>query len=284
MMLAIEIGSILVPFAVVAGIALVLGILLAVISHFFSVPEDPTYTKIRECLPGINCGACGYKGCDDYAAALTEGGVSPSLCVPGAQAVAEQIGGILGVEAEPFEDVVAFVACNGHCDAAKDKATYDGVPSCAAAARLYGGPGACNYGCMGFGDCAKVCPANAICTIDGIAHVDTSRCLGCGVCANHCPKGIIHMLPQDTAAVVMCSNKDKGVDARKACTNACIGCKKCEKTCPQEAIHVTDNLAAIDYTKCTGCGACVDSCPTGCLKKVFFPDLPEDTLAEDLLD
>lgn len=276
--------DILVAFLVVSAVALVLGIALAVLSHFFAVPEDPTYTKVRACLPGINCGACGYKGCDDYAAALAEGGVSPSLCVPGAQDVADQIGAILGVEAEPFEDVVAFVACNGNCDATGNKASYDGVPTCAAASMLYGGPGDCSYGCLGLGDCAKACPADAICTIDGIAHVDTSRCLGCGVCAGVCPKGIIHMLPQSAMVAVMCSSKAKGADARKACKNACIACKKCEKTCPNDAITVVDNLAVIDYDKCIRCGACAEVCPTGCLKKVFFPDRPEGVKAEDLLN
>ena len=277
--------TILIAFLVVFAIALVLGVLLALISHFFAVPEDPTKEKVRACLPGINCGACGYKGCDDYAAAIADGSCKkPNLCIPGAQAVADEIGAIIGVEAEPFDDVVAFVACNGHCGATQNKAEYQGVQTCEAASMLFGGPGACSYGCLGLGDCAKVCPANAICTIDGIARVDTSRCLGCGVCAKACPKGMIHMLPQNAAVAVMCNNKNKGVDARKACQNACIACKKCEKVCPHGAITVVDNLAVIDYDKCSGCGACAEACPTGCLKKVFFPNLPEGTLAEDLLD
>ena len=276
--------DILVAFLVVAAIALILGVLLALICHFFAVPDDATKVQIRQCLPGINCGACGYKGCDDYAAALAAGGVKPNLCIPGAQTVADQIGAIIGVEAEPFEDLVAFVACNGHCDATHNKADYEGVPNCKGAAMLYGGPGSCVYGCLGLGDCANVCPADAICMIDGIAHVDTSRCLGCGVCAKTCPKGIIRMLPQDAVVAVMCNNKDKGVDARKACQNACIGCKKCEKTCPNGAITMVDNLAVIDYDKCTACGACVECCPTGCLKKVFFPNLPEGVDAEDLIN
>ena len=276
--------DILIAFLIVGGIALVLGVLLAVISHFFAVPDDPTKAKIRACLPGANCGACGYTGCDDYAAALAAGGVKPNLCIPGAQSVADEIGAILGVEAGTFEDVVAYVACNGHCGATKDKADYEGVQTCQAASMLYGGPGSCVYGCLGLGDCAAACPANAICTIDGIAHVDTSRCLGCGVCTKVCPKGIIHMLPQTAPVTVQCNNKDKGADARKACQNACIGCKKCEKTCPNGAITVTDNLAAIDYKKCTGCGLCVDSCPVGCIKHTNFPNLPEGVTAEDLMN
>ncbi len=278
-------NEILIAFLVISGIGLLLGILLAVVSHFFAVPDDTTFVRIRECLPGINCGACGYKGCDDYAHALAEEeGVKPNLCIPGAQLAADQIGAILGVEAEPFEDVVAFVACNGHCDATHDQNRYDGVKTCHAAAQVYGGPGTCNYGCLGYGDCAAACPANAICIKDGIAHVDTSRCLGCGLCAKVCAKGVIYMVPQDTQVVVACSSKAKGADARKACTNACIGCKKCEKTCPHGAIQVADNLAFVIYSKCTGCGACVEACPTGCLKKVFFPDLPEGTDPKSLLD
>ena len=276
--------DILIAALIVAGVALALGILLAVVSHFFYVPEDPTQQQVRACLPGVNCGACGYTGCDDYAAALAAGGVAPNLCIPGGQTAADAIGSILGIEAEPCEDKVAFVACNGHCEATQTKADYHGLQTCKGASMLYGGEGTCIYGCLGLGDCAVVCPADAICTVDGIAHVDTSRCIGCGMCAKTCPKGIIQMLPQNTTQVAMCSNKDKGADARKACQNACIGCKKCEKSCPNDAIHVADNLASFAYDKCTGCGTCVDVCPTGCLKTVSFPNLPAGTEAKDLLD
>ena len=267
--------DILFAFGVVAVIAIIAGVLLSLISHFFAVPEDPKVKALRSCLPGINCGACGYKGCDDYASVLAKGLAKPNLCVPGAEDTANQLGEILGVEVEPIKDMVAFVHCNGNCEATSKKANYIGIQTCRAASMLYGGPEACRYGCMGLGDCAAACPANAICMKDGIAHVDTSRCLGCGLCQNVCPKKLISMVPQETVAVVMCNNRDKGVDARKACSNACIGCKKCEKNCPNGAIKIVDNLAIINYNSCTGCGLCVSGCPTGCLKKVFFPDLNE---------
>lgn len=276
--------DILIAFLVMLAVALIAGILITVFSHFFAVKENPLKAEIRECLPGINCGACGYKGCDDYAAALAEGGVKPNLCIPGAQSVSDKIGDIIGVEAEPFKDVVAFVSCNGNCEATFNTAEYDGIKTCYAASMIYGGTNSCRFGCLGFGDCANACPSKAICLADGIAHVDTSRCLGCGLCTRTCPKQIIHMIPQETATVVMCSNKQKGADAKKACKNACIGCKKCERTCPHGAITVKNNLAVIDYDKCTHCGACVSECPTGCLKTVFFPDIPDNVDCESLLD
>lgn len=267
---------VLIALGVVFAIAMLLGVLLALLNKYFQVPTDETAKKLRECLPGINCGACGYKGCDDYAAALAGGGVKPNLCVPGANDTAEALGEILGIEVEPPKDVVAFVACNGNCEAAPNKAEYDGISTCYAAAMVYGGPKACRFGCMGFGDCAGVCPTDAICIKDGIAHVDSSLCVGCGLCADACPKNIISLLPQNAMVANMCNNKEKGAEARKVCKNACIACGKCAKTCPVGAISVVDNLARIDYEKCVRCGKCAEVCPTGCLKQVFFPDIPEN--------
>lgn len=272
----INVMDILTALLVVAGSALVLGVLLALVSRFFHVEEDKRVKEIRACLPGVNCGACGYKGCDDYAAAVAEETAKPNLCVPGAEDTARELGELLGIEVEAPEDKVAFVHCNGNCEATSKKAAYEGITSCKAASMIYGGPDACRFGCLGLGDCAAACPADAICLRDGIAHVDTSRCIGCGACVATCPKSIISLVPQEAKTVVMCNNKEKGADARKACKNACIACKKCEKTCPYGAITVIDNLARIDYEKCTGCGACAEACPTGCLKNVVLPDIPDE--------
>lgn len=268
--------DILITAAVVAAIGLVCAVMLVLASKFFAVHEDKTFTDIRECLPGANCGACGYAGCDGYAKALCENNsVKTNLCIPGGDAVAVQIADILDKEAEDVIEQVAVIRCYGDCHHTVNKMDYVGISSCEAAKTMYGGKGKCTFGCMGFGDCVHACPQNAICLENGIAHIDTRICIGCGVCVRICPQSLISLMADDERVLVTCSNKEKGAIAKKKCSNACIGCKKCEKACPNNAIIVTDNLAVIDYTKCTNCGACVKECPTGCLKTVFFPNLPE---------
>ena len=57
-----------------------------------AVSVDERVALIREVLPGANCGACGFAGCDDYAAALgSDSDVAPNLCPPGGTSVAAQI-------------------------------------------------------------------------------------------------------------------------------------------------------------------------------------------------
>ena len=260
-------NDVLMALLVVGLVALAAGILLALASHFFGIKEDETVVNIRACLPGANCGACGYAGCDDYAKAIANGAPT-NLCTPGGDGAAANIAKVLGVEAADVIEKVAVVHCSGNCNVTSKKAIYDGIQSCKASSMLYAGPGACSYGCVGCGDCAKVCPYGAICMKDGIAHVDRRVCVGCGLCAKACPKNLISLVPDIIKVVQGCSNKEKGAAARKNCQAACIGCKKCELNCPEKAIKVENNLAVINYELCSGCGKCVENCPTHCLQLV----------------
>ena len=262
--------DILTALLVVAAVGIVAGVLLALASHFFAVEEDETVKNIREALPGANCGACGFAGCDSYAEGVACGKAEANLCIPGAAAVASKLSEILGVEIAAEEPKVAFIGCNGNCEATTNKAIYEGIDSCAASKLIYGGPSSCIFGCIGCGDCAAACPADAICVRDGLAHVDPRECIGCGKCVKTCPNAVIKMVPKSAKTAVMCNNTEKGAAARKNCKNACIGCMKCAKNCPEQAITVINNLAVIDYDKCTSCGACVEACPTKCLKNINF--------------
>lgn len=257
--------EILIPILAVTVIGLICAVGLAVASSVMAVKEDTRFTEIRACLPGANCGACGYTGCDGYAKALLEPGTKTNLCVPGADAVAAQIAALLGVEAEDVVEKIAVVQCAGTCEATSVKADYRGIPSCAAAKLFYGGNGSCIFGCMGFGDCARACPKGAISMQDGIACVDHTECIGCGICAQTCPQKIIEIVPDIIRTEVLCSSYHNGPYTKKVCSSGCIGCHKCEKTCPQGAIKVDNFLARIDWDKCTACGACASVCPTGAM-------------------
>lgn len=263
--------EILIPVLILSAIAVLCALLLTLASIFFAVKEDERAAAIRDCLPGANCGACGFSGCDGYAKALSEGTTDQTnLCVPGGDATARSIAEILGVEAADVVERVAYVACNGTCDADGRKFEYEGPATCKAANMNYSGDRFCTYACLGYGDCAAVCPHDAICIENGVAHVDPRRCVGCGICTRACPNHLIHLVNDTVRVVVKCSNHDKGAVTRKNCSNGCIGCGKCERACPSGAIRVEDNLATINYDLCTGCGICRSVCPVGCIHEGSF--------------
>lgn len=250
------------PIIIFVSLGLLSGILLAVVSAVFAVNEDKLTADIRECLPGANCGACGYSGCDSYAKAVAENSEKPNLCIPGGETVAASLAKLTGAQKTDFVPLTAVVKCTASSDILYE---YNGDPTCAAAGNFYGGNLKCASGCLGFGDCAAVCNYDAVCIKGSCAFIDSDKCVGCGACVKACPKNIIELLPKDNGAVVLCSSSDTAKATHEACDKGCIGCKKCEKVCEYEAIKVKDNHAVIDFEKCVGCGKCADNCPVGCI-------------------
>lgn len=246
---------------IVGAIGLIGGLLLSIISHVCDKGEEnERLSQIRDALPGANCGACGYAGCDSYAEAVENGSAEPNLCAPGGTDTAAKLSEILGVEIE-VASKVARVNCNGCGENAALKYDYVGMTSCKAAAAMGGGMKVCEFGCLGLGDCVNVCDFGAIKIVDGIAQVNEELCGACGKCSNVCPKQVISIVTDKKSAKIPCNNKQKGAAARKACKVACIGCSACVKACEFGAIKVENFLAVVDEDKCTACGKCVASCP-----------------------
>ena len=167
--------------------------------------------------------------------------------------------------------MIAVIRCSKIEGQVPYKHHYIGHPSCTAANIAFGGIIACNYACIGFGDCVNSCPFNAIEIIDGFPKIDPFQCVGCGTCAKICPKNVIEIIPRNTRVWVPCSSKDPGKVVKKICQVGCISCKICVKNCPAEAISMEDSIIKIDYKKCIEYGdkckeICVEKCPRNILK------------------
>ena len=188
----------------------------------------------------------------------------------------EEVAHILGLSAVVADPKVAVVRCAGSCDNRPRTNIYDGAVSCAVASSLYGGDTDCSYGCLGLGDCVKVCNFDAIFINPEtkLAEVIEDKCTACGACVKACPKFIIELRkkgPKSRRIYVSCVNKDKGAVAKKSCEVACIGCSKCFKVCPFDAITMSNNLAYIDPNACKLCRKCVEECPTSAIIELNFP-------------
>ncbi|MDO5701907.1 MAG: RnfABCDGE type electron transport complex subunit B [Lachnospiraceae bacterium] len=254
-------NAIIIAALVLAVVGIVVGIALVYIGEKFRVEVDERETAVREVLPGNNCGACGYAGCDAVASAIVSGEAPASVCPVGGAPVTAKINEIMGTSAAAAERKVALVRCNGNCENTSAENNYVGIQDCRAAALAGLHPWSCDYGCMGYGSCVNVCPQNAIHVINGVAVVDKEACIGCGLCVKECPKKLIELVPYSQKTFVLCSNKDKGKDVKAVCKVGCIACRICTKQCQSEAITVDDNLAHINYETCKDCGKCAEKCP-----------------------
>ena len=246
---------------VIAAIGVIVAVGLVFTGKKFAVHVDEQEVAVRSKLPGNNCGACGYAGCDALAAAIASGKAPVNACPVGGAPVAEAIGDIMGSRANAEERKVAFVACKGTCDVTKNQGNYTGIKDCRAAVLAGLNVTDCNYGCLGFGSCAEVCPQQAIRIQNGVAVVNRARCVSCGLCVKACPRGLISLIPESRIVRVQCSNRDKGPAVKKVCAAGCIGCGLCARQCEFGAIEFDGTLARVNPEKCTLCGKCAEKCP-----------------------
>jgi Na+-translocating ferredoxin:NAD+ oxidoreductase RNF subunit RnfB len=262
-----------------------LGVVLAVILYFvaqkFKVIEDPRIDEVEACLPGANCGGCGYPGCRGFAEACVKAETLDGMfCPAGGNEAMKNVATTLGQTATEKEPQIAVIRCNGTPEKRKKTTKYDGPVSCAISNSLYGGDTDCQYGCLGLGDCVAACTFDAIYMDEesGLPIVDEDKCTACGACVKACPKSIIELRNKGKKSrriYVSCINKDKGADAKRACDAACIGCGKCAKVCAYDAITIENFLAYIDFEKCKLCRKCVAECPTGAILELNFPPRKE---------
>lgn len=127
-------------------LGLMLGVSLGIAAKKFAVAVDPREARIMGILPGANCGACGFAGCQAYGLALVEGKATVSVCPPGGEEVSSKLAQVMDVEVEKTVPQIAIVCCRGGKDKVGEKFRYEGVQNCLAASLLQGGFKSCVYG------------------------------------------------------------------------------------------------------------------------------------------
>ena len=222
-------------------------IILLIASEKLKVTIDEKVEQVHQALPKIDCGACGFPGCAQYAKAVSQEPELLGKCAPGGPETAEKIAEILNlqVRGEGFP-LRPIVHCRAHTEDRTYYAKYEGIRTCTAE-NAFATVQACKFGCLGLGDCVSACKFDALHVVDGLATVDYEKCTGCTACSHACPRNLIKMVPFSTENMmtVACLNAEVGKVTRQMCKVGCIACKMCAKQ--TDIFTIDNNLATLDY-------------------------------------
>ncbi|MDH5324783.1 MAG: RnfABCDGE type electron transport complex subunit B [Gammaproteobacteria bacterium] len=247
------------------AISAVIALLLIFFARRFAVQEDPRLDLVEQTLPNSNCGACGFAGCRQFAEALLQHKTNPGQCSVSDEEQRRQVADILQVGIGTVNQLTARLACAGGNNVARFHAHYSGLATCEAAAQVNGGAKVCQWGCLGLGDCERVCDFDAIhMSPHSLPLVREDLCTGCGDCVDICPKDLFTIHPVEHRLWVACNNPVFGDELLSYCEVACTACGRCEKDAP-DLITIQNNLPVIDYTKNHRNQAPIQRCPTGAI-------------------
>jgi len=157
--------------AIMAVLAVIIGLILGVAAIKYKVDEDPLVDKIDALLPQTQCGQCGYPGCKPYATAVASGEAEINKCVPGGDEGIHKLADLLGRDYVPMDGELAKPK-------PKSVALID------------------ENTCIGCTLCIQACPVDAI--VGSAKHLHTviaQECTGCELCVAPCPVDCIDIVP-----------------------------------------------------------------------------------------
>lgn len=260
--------TIVTAIGVIGVLTFLLASLLLLASRKLQVEEDPRLEIVEGMLPHNNCGACGYPSCRLFAEALVTAEALPGKCTVSSDKERREIAAFLQVEEGVEVRQVARLACAGGNNVSRKHAFYRGTKSCMAAAQVAGGGKGCFWGCLGLGDCERICDFDAIRMNEhDLPVVDEAKCTACGDCIEVCPKDLFSLQPVNHHLWVPCKNLEMGDQLLADCEVACTACGRCALDAPDELITMRDNLPLIDYAKRGDHGSrvAIERCPTGAI-------------------
>ena len=250
------------------GLGIIFALGLSVANKKLHVEEDERIENVLHELPGVNCGGCGCPSCLAFAEKLVSDKAEITECVVISPDARDKVSEILGRSYTQKEKMLARILCQGGIYETAKKGTYIGIQSCIGAVFAGGGGDKyCMYSCLGFADCVKACPFDAMyMNKNGLPVVIDDKCTGCGKCVEACPRNIIELHPVSNKLFVLCKNEDNPKQARKICLTACISCSICIRAVEPDQMSIDRNLAKVNY-QIYGKGSTLptEKCPTNCL-------------------
>lgn len=282
-------NSIVLALIVLSAIGIISAIILYIVAQKFKVIENPKIDEVNDILPQANCGGCGFAGCRAFAEALVNSETMDGFyCPVGGNDLLKNIGPILGQVPSEKDPLIAVVRCSGSKQNSKAKVIYDGPASCLFSHNLSAGEGGCKYSCLGDGDCVRACTFDAMYMDENTGlPVIKDNCVACNACVKACPRSIIELRKRgkkDRRIFVSCVNKEKGGISKLNCDVSCTGCTLCQKECKFDAITIINNLAYIDFEKCTLCRKCVPVCPTNAIHELNFAPRKEKVVSVESIN
>lgn len=257
---------ILIALGVVVGVIFITLLISFLVGRIKRMDSKEKF--VHSLLPELDCGKCGKPSCEAFAKEVA--GETADIVSCPYLAPENLIKAKAAIKKGYYNNnnLVACVRCKGGVDC-KNKFTPTGDNECWSKDGLHSGHKECDVGCLGCGDCVKVCRFGALHINEkGVAEVDRAKCTGCGACTYVCPNNLIERLPVSQAVCSLCKNNHDKLNIGTICKVGCLGCGKCAKICPARAITMVDGLPKVDVNKCINCRKCVGACPNNCISRL----------------
>jgi Na+-translocating ferredoxin:NAD+ oxidoreductase RNF subunit RnfB len=257
----------LIAGGLMGGMGVILAAVLAFADRKLYVYEDPRIDAVEALLPKANCGACGCVGCRSFAEKAVNGEIAPGKCTVNSAEGVAAVAALLQIDPGTEERRVARLACAGGPHVARHRAEYVGMATCRGAALVNGGGKGCSWGCLGLGDCERVCSFKAIqMNAHSLPAVDEAKCTACGDCVEVCPKQLFSLHVVSHRLWVACRSQAEGQQAEADCEVACTACGRCAADGPAGLIQIVNNLAVVDYARNSlATPGPIQRCPTGAI-------------------